>query len=236
MRAPRQWYTTADRESRQELTFARHKLDRCVYLSRQAQEGDDPVCGCCNGHGWHSRRPRARRSRWRRTCECERRRAGRGPAFAAPMFFSALLFPPAVRCPGVGARRDALTACWALAEGGLPEAPRAEPRGRPSAARKDREASRRARAGRRKMPVPFSAASAPHQRLPRPCCTPRRPLASPRPRQQPKKGERGTVDASADLNSDHNQSAAPRLLEFRVGPVLAVDRPADAAGHHGVWS
>ena len=38
----------------------------------------------------------------------------------------------AVKCPGVGARRDALTAYWALAAGGLPEAPRAEPRGRPS--------------------------------------------------------------------------------------------------------
>ena len=43
VRAPRQWYTTADRVNREELTFARHKLDRCVYLScRQAQEGDDP--------------------------------------------------------------------------------------------------------------------------------------------------------------------------------------------------
>ena len=79
-------------------------------------------------------------------------------------FFFRLLFPHAVRCPGVGVDGGALTACWARVASGLPKAPRAEPRGRQSGHEAPRwaarEASRHARAGRRKMPAPSSAASA----------------------------------------------------------------------------
>ena len=42
VRAPRQWYGTADRVMTGELTYLRHQLDRCVYLStREATENDD---------------------------------------------------------------------------------------------------------------------------------------------------------------------------------------------------
>ena len=42
VRAPRQWYATADRVITQELGLVRHQLDRCIYLStRHAQDGDD---------------------------------------------------------------------------------------------------------------------------------------------------------------------------------------------------
>ena len=43
VRAPRQWYSSADRTMTEELQFLRHPLDRCVYLSiRDAQRSDEP--------------------------------------------------------------------------------------------------------------------------------------------------------------------------------------------------
>ena len=43
VRAPRQWYETADRYLVEELMMIHHPLDRCIYLStRPAQDNDDP--------------------------------------------------------------------------------------------------------------------------------------------------------------------------------------------------
>ena len=45
VRAPRQWFETADQFLVEELKFMSHPLDRCVYLSlREAVEQDDPFC------------------------------------------------------------------------------------------------------------------------------------------------------------------------------------------------
>ncbi|CAE7764314.1 unnamed protein product [Symbiodinium sp. KB8] len=41
VRAPRQWYTTADRVNQDELFFARHKLDKCLYMSSRLAKGND---------------------------------------------------------------------------------------------------------------------------------------------------------------------------------------------------
>ena len=42
VRAPRQWYGTADRVNQEELNFYRHKVDKCLYLSvREAKDGDE---------------------------------------------------------------------------------------------------------------------------------------------------------------------------------------------------
>ena len=41
VRAPRQWYGTADRVKREELHFLRHQLDRCLYMSTRLATKDD---------------------------------------------------------------------------------------------------------------------------------------------------------------------------------------------------
>ena len=51
LRAPRQWYTTADRVQREELNFYRHKLDnKCLYMSTRTARDDDP-CRILNVKG-----------------------------------------------------------------------------------------------------------------------------------------------------------------------------------------
>ena len=42
VRAPRQWYQTADHYLIEELLMIHHPLDRCIYLSTRAATKDDP--------------------------------------------------------------------------------------------------------------------------------------------------------------------------------------------------
>jgi hypothetical protein len=46
VRAPRQWYGSADRTMVTELTFLRHPLDRCVYLSVREASTEDEEARC----------------------------------------------------------------------------------------------------------------------------------------------------------------------------------------------
>ena len=53
--------------------------------------------------------------------------------------------------------------------------------------------------------------------------SPRRPLASPCPREQSQERQGAAADPPANFNAENNQAAAPSLPQFRVSSVFAVD-------------
>jgi len=55
------------------------------------------------------------------------------------------------------------------------------------------------------------------------CGAPRRPLASPRPREQSQERQGAAADPPANFHAENDQGAAPSLPQFRVGSVLAGD-------------
>ena len=54
-------------------------------------------------------------------------------------------------------------------------------------------------------------------------CAPRRPLTSPCPCEQSQERQGAAADSPANFNAEDNQAAAPRLPQFRVSSVFAVD-------------
>ena len=54
-------------------------------------------------------------------------------------------------------------------------------------------------------------------------CAPRRPLASPCPREQSRERQGAAADSPANFHAEDNQAAAPSLPQFRVRSVFAVD-------------
>ena len=54
-------------------------------------------------------------------------------------------------------------------------------------------------------------------------CAPQRPLASPCPCEQSQERQGAAADSPANFNAEDNQAAAPRLPQFRVSLVFAVD-------------
>jgi len=55
------------------------------------------------------------------------------------------------------------------------------------------------------------------------CGAPRRPLESPRPREQSQECPGTAADPPANFNAEDDQAAAPSLPQFRVSSVFAVD-------------
>ena len=54
-------------------------------------------------------------------------------------------------------------------------------------------------------------------------CAPQRPLTSPCPCEQSQERQGAAADSPANFNAEDNQAAAPRLPQFRVSSVFAVD-------------
>ena len=65
-------------------------------------------------------------------------------------------------------------------------------------------------------------------------CAPRRPLTSPCPCEQSQERQGAAADSPAHFNAEDNQAAAPRLPQFRVSSVFAVDCLVEA--RPGWWS
>ena len=61
------------------------------------------------------------------------------------------------------------------------------------------------------------------QGLSRGRCAPRRPLASPCPREQSQERQGAAADSPANFHAEDNQATAPSLPQFRVSSVFAVD-------------